>query len=221
MRLLSRASSIASCYFDLKRFHAVSSDAMVDFCFAHVIKPAQVREELKRLAVMVGQLRPNAVLEIGTCGGGTLWLWCQLATPDASIISVDLPRGAFGGGYHQLKTPFYRSFAKPKQSLHLLRHSSHEDATHALVLSRLATRCVQFLFIDGDHSYAGVKQDFEMYREMVEPGGLIAFHDIMPHPNNRQCEVARFWHEIKDAYRHTEIIANHMQGWAGIGVLHI
>jgi hypothetical protein len=144
-----------------------------------------------------------------------------LATPDASIISVDLPHGQFGGGYHWIKIPLYRSFAKPKQSLHLLRYSSHEESTRAAVVSKLPTKRVQFLFIDGDHSYAGVKQDFEMYREIVEPGGLIAFHDIVPHPSNTQCDVARFWLEIKDAHQHTEIVANHAQGWAGIGVLYL
>jgi predicted O-methyltransferase YrrM len=221
MRLLQRASSIVSCYLDLNAFHPVSSDGMVDFCFAHTIKPSQVRDELTRLVGMIAQLRPNAVLEIGTLGGGTLWLWCQLATPDATIISVDLPRGHFGGGYHWIKIPLYRSFAQPKQSLHLLRHNSHEKATHALVASKLPTKRVQFLFIDGDHSYDGVKQDFEMYRGLVEPGGLIAFHDIVPHDSYTGCDVARFWLEIKDAYRHTEIVANHTQGWAGIGVLHL
>jgi hypothetical protein len=163
MRLLQRASSIVSCYLDLKVFHPVSSDGMVDFCFAHTIKPLQVPDELRRLVGMIAQLRPKAVLEIGTCGGGTLWLWCQLASPDATIISVDLPRGNFGGGYHWIKIPLYRSFAQPKQSLHLLRHNSHEKATHALVASKLPTKRVQFLFIDGDHSYAGVKEDFETF----------------------------------------------------------
>jgi Methyltransferase domain len=180
MRLLQRASSVVSCYFDLKAFHPVSSDAMVDFCFAHTIKPLQVPEELRTLVAMIARLRPNAVLEIGTCGGGTLWLWCQLATPDASIISVDLPHGHFGGGYHWIRIPLYRSFAQPKQSLHLIRRSSHENATHALVASKLSTKRVQFLFIDGDHSYAGVKQDFEMYRGMVEPGAQNTMPSSVP-----------------------------------------
>ncbi len=34
---------------------------------------------------------------------------------------------------------------------------------------------VDFLFIDGDHLYDGVKIDFELYKKLVRPGGLIAF----------------------------------------------
>jgi predicted O-methyltransferase YrrM len=38
-----------------------------------------------------------------------------------------------------------------------------------------------FLFIDGDYTYEGVKRDL-MYSPLVREGGIIAFHDICPHP---------------------------------------
>jgi len=41
---------------------------------------------------------------------------------------------------------------------------------------------LDFLFIDGDHTYEGVKRDFEMYSPLVRNGGIIAFHDIVKHP---------------------------------------
>jgi predicted O-methyltransferase YrrM len=44
----------------------------------------------------------------------------------------------------------------------------------------LKGRKVDFLFIDADHSYEGVKKDFEMYSPLVRKGGIIAFHDIIP-----------------------------------------
>jgi hypothetical protein len=37
----------------------------------------------------VARLKPATVLEIGTAKGGTLFLWGQLAGPDAHLISVD------------------------------------------------------------------------------------------------------------------------------------
>ena len=221
MRFVQRASNIVSCYFDLKTFRPISSDGMVDFCFTQAIKPLQVPEELRTLASMVARLRPSSVVEIGTCGGGTLWLWCQLATADATLVSIDLPYGQFGGGYHWIRGALYRSFPQHRQSLHLLRRSSHDDATRVMVERQLPGKRAQFLFIDGDHSYDGVKQDFEMYRTLVEPGGLIAFHDILSHVGYDDCDVARFWREIKDSYHHTEIVADPAQGWAGIGVLHL
>jgi hypothetical protein len=36
---------------------------------------------------------------------------------------------------------------------------------------------VDLVFIDGDHSEAGCERDWELWREFVRPGGLVAFHD--------------------------------------------
>jgi predicted O-methyltransferase YrrM len=38
---------------------------------------------------------------------------------------------------------------------------------------------LQFLFIDGDHSYEGAKRDFERWGALVEPGGHLLFHDAV------------------------------------------
>ena len=83
----------------------------------------------------------------------------------------------------------------------------------------LAGKKVDLLFIDGDHSYEGVKKDFEMYSPLVADGGVIAFHDIAVHTKFAHCEVDRFWNEIKPVFRHREIIDDPKQGWAGIGIL--
>lgn len=36
---------------------------------------------------------------------------------------------------------------------------------------------IDFLFIDGDHSYEGVKTDFELYSTLLSDRGIIAIHD--------------------------------------------
>lgn len=36
---------------------------------------------------------------------------------------------------------------------------------------------IEFLFIDGDHSYEGLKKDWEIWLPKVKPGGIIALHD--------------------------------------------
>lgn len=63
------------------------------------IKSEQIYMEILSLAKMIHKLKPKTVVEIGTARGGTLFLWCRLAPNDATIISVDLPGGPFGGGY--------------------------------------------------------------------------------------------------------------------------
>lgn len=39
---------------------------------------------------------------------------------------------------------------------------------------------VDFVFIDADHSYNGVKKDFEAWFTKVKTGGYFAFHDVGP-----------------------------------------
>jgi hypothetical protein len=41
----------------------------------------------------------------------------------------------------------------------------------------LVERPISLLFIDADHSYEGVRADFEAWAPMVIPNGIIAFHD--------------------------------------------
>jgi hypothetical protein len=76
------------------------------------------------------------------------------------------------------------------------------------------------MLIDGDHTYAGVKQDFEMYSPFVREGGIVAFHDLVKHPVETGCEVESFWKEVRLSHRYEEFIEDPQQGWGGIGVLY-
>jgi len=82
-------------------------------------------------------------------------------------------------------------------------------------------RKLDFLFIDGDHTYEGVKRDFKMYSSLVKKGGIIAFHDIVEHDPNSKCKVNRFWNEVKNDYESLEIVEDKKQKWAGIGVIYL
>jgi predicted O-methyltransferase YrrM len=41
---------------------------------------------------------------------------------------------------------------------------------------------IEFVFIDGDHSYDGLKGDWENWKSLVLPGGVIALHDSRSTP---------------------------------------
>jgi len=191
------------------------------------IRPAQVYEEILGLAKLIDELKPRAIVEIGTAGGGTLFLWCRLAAEDATIISVDLPRGMFGGGYPKWKVPIYRSFAKEGQKIYLIRGDSHDPTTLERVKSILADRKIDFLFIDGDHTYEGVRRDFEIYGPLVRSGGIIAFHDIVTdfytrygiRTDSQTGGVPIFWTEVKQRFRYLELVKDREQDGCGIGVL--
>ena len=62
----------------------------------------------------------------------------------------------------------------------MLEADSHDRATLERVRTFFADRPVDVLFIDGDHTYAGIRSDYEMYGPLVRDGGIVAFHDIVP-----------------------------------------
>jgi predicted O-methyltransferase YrrM len=195
---------------------------IVDFSLGNpVIRPLQVPSEIHRFAEIVADLNPEILVEIGTSRGGTLCILSRLAAPTATIISVDLPGGEFGGGYKWFQVPVFKTFTYARQKLHLLRGDSQSYEMGADVRDIIGrSRKLDLLFIDGDHSYEGVKRDFESYADLVRKGGIIALHDIAEH-TIKTCQVARYWNEIKSKYRHEEIIADPKQGWAGIGVIYV
>lgn len=117
------------------------------------------------------------------------------------------------------RIPLYRSFARPGQRIHLLRRDSHDPSTLKALLDVLGGRKVDFLFIDGDHSYDGVKRDFEIYRTLVRPGGMIGLHDIVPHSAESGCEVNRFWNEIRGSFDSVELVEDRRSQFGGIGLI--
>jgi len=184
------------------------------------IRPAQVKWEISQLMKSLAKVQPKVALEIGTAGGGTLYLISKVCAPDATIISVDLPAGLFGGGHPNWRNPLYESFASDRQTIHLIRGDSHESSTVRRIEGLLKGRRIDFLFIDGDHTYEGVKRDFELYSKFVDQG-IIALHDIVPGPYEAVGEVPKFWSEIKREFKHREIVKNFGQGGWGIGIIYV
>jgi len=205
----------------IKSFRSVNEKELIDFAFnsrAGILKPAQIKSEIYSLMKILAERKPKKILEIGTAKGGTLFLMTKVLPRDAEIISLDMRGGSFGGGYAKWRTPLYRSFASENQELNLVLGDSHSEETLNRIKKILRYEKVDFLFIDGDHSYEGIKKDFEMYSPLVKKGGLIAFHDIVEH-FDKTCRVSDFWEELKKKYKHTEIIESKQQGICGIGLI--
>ena len=209
--------------FKIKKFTSTDIIESINFLFNKLllIKAYQIPEEISQLLQILKERKPKTILEIGTANGGTLFLFSRIASDDATLISIDLPGGRFGGGYPIWKIPLYKSFARKDQKIYLIRGDSHNQETLKKVKNILNDKKIDFLFIDGDHSYEGVREDYQMYSKLVKRGGIIAFHDIVPHPPETGCDVNRFWLEVREPMRHIEIVKNWSQGWAGIGVIFV
>jgi len=192
--------------------------------FNALITPNQIRSEIQGLCEVVRRRRPRTVLEIGTEHGGSFFLFSRVSAPDALLVSVDAAN-------EDLK-PWRTLCADLRtkgQNVCVIDGDSHASSTVERVNRVLGNRKVDFLFIDGDHSYEGVKQDFENYLDFLNDPGLVAFHDINQdywtrfgkRTGSNSGEVYRFWAKVKMGYSNTECIENPDEDGFGIGILFI
>lgn len=190
--------------------------------------------ELAPLLELLDKRKPRTIVEIGSARGGTFWAFCQVAADDALLISIDLPGGDFGGSeidqwtktgrdkYGSRNREAMRGHLRADQRAEFIQANSQLKTTRHQLVRALQGRPIDFLMIDGDHSYEGVRKDFELYYDLVAEDGVIAFHDILPHPKEPRTQVHRFWDEIKDET--TLEFKNPTEDWGwgqwgGIGVV--
>lgn len=188
----------------------------------------QKASELGPLLQIIKEARPKVIVEIGTARGGTFWAMAQSAPKDCLLISIDIPAGTAmdmrdgedvytGRDRNRLK-----QFIQEGQRLALIDMNSQLPAAEHALVHALGGKKIDVLFIDGDHTYKGVKHDYETYSKYLAPGGIAAFHDIIKHRDVR-VGVDKFWHEAKRGKIYQEFFGPETWGyvpWGGIGVLH-
>jgi hypothetical protein len=61
-------------------------------------------------------------------------------------------------------------------------------------------RSWQYIYIDANHSYKGVKKDFSIFWPKLDKGGYMVFHDVLlkNHPVKTGFGVWKFWKELKN-----------------------
>lgn len=202
----------------MKKIEELSyNEALAEKCIS--IGAIQKRSELAGFFDLIEDRKLSTVVEIGTARGGVFYGLCKYANDNATIISIDLPEGEFGGGYNLDDQRRYQKYAQRKQKLHFIRKDSHKKSTVAELKTILGNKKVDLLFIDGDHTYEGVKSDFMMYSPFMKNGGLVVFHDVCFHPAFPTCKVDQLWGELKKTYETSEIIDEKDKTWGGIGVI--
>jgi len=176
----------------------------------------QVKEEALALAGFLAGLAPHNVMEIGTDRGGLFYVMSQFCT--GMKISLDLPASRWAVLPAEAAQERDRGILEWAPDAILIRGDSHDQPTYDSVASRISAP-LDFLFIDGDHSFAGVKDDYLKYSQFVRPGGWIGFHDINDTQEHRSrgVYVSALWTQLQG--RRLEF--NAKQHWAGIGLIQV
>lgn len=153
------------------------------------IQILQPRDEIYSVAEHIRSHAPSTILEIGAGWGGTLYVWSRLIESANTIISIDID--------YRGKIPLIKSLGDlTDKDIICIEGSSHNNQVKDKTEHLTRDKNIDFLYIDGDHSYESVKKDFDTYSSMVADGGIIGLHDV----ENHKTEVPIFWRELEEEY---------------------
>jgi cephalosporin hydroxylase len=186
---------------------------------------SQNLDEFTELLKEYVKLKPSSFIEIGSMYGWSLQHFIHYSEEGSIGIAIDLPVRYFVGSHDwrvEKQESNYKNvwpkWAKEKKcKLYLLSCSSYDPETAIKAKEILKGNKIDFLFIDGDHRYEAIKEDYNLYSSLVRQGGIIAFHDI---GENEQGGGRMFWNEIKNNFKYKEILKDPNKG-KGIGILYV
>ncbi|QNI66232.1 class I SAM-dependent methyltransferase [Synechococcus sp. BMK-MC-1] len=158
------------------------------------------------------EVKPQSVVELGTHYGVSFFAFCEAAeafSKTSFLYAVDTWEGDHQAGHYG-----HEVFEKVK---------SHADRKHRL-RSRLIRstfddaaqyfddQSIDLLHIDGLHTYAAVKHDYETWLPKLKENSIILFHDI--NVREREFGVWKLWDELKETHTTYETANGH-----GLGIL--
>ncbi|WP_276480584.1 class I SAM-dependent methyltransferase [Paraflavitalea pollutisoli] len=113
----------------------------------------------------------NLAIEIGVFEGVNTVVIGQHIKPAGKLYGIDpFFKGKLGVCFHKYVAKLNLKRHKVNKKVVLIEKLSGD------AISDVPASC-DFIFIDGDHSYDGIKKDWEQYSLKVRPGGIIALHD--------------------------------------------
>ena len=135
--------------------------------------------ELVVISLLISTLKPKKILEIGTYNGRTTINMALNQPKDGEIITFDLPN-------NKTKLPL-----APSEEKYILGKDSYRRA-HTQITQVFCDSAdfdfniwfdsVDFMFIDGSHSYEYTMHDSKLAFNLVRQGGQILWHDYdSPH----------------------------------------
>lgn len=145
--------------------------------------PGFLTEREARFLALVAACAPaeGTILEIGSFKGKSTVGLASIAQRYGlgPVVSVD-PHSApavtdFGHGSEQSSWEDFRASLQRAG----VEHSVEAHREYSRDLSRGWTRPIRFLWIDGDHTYRGAREDIDLFRRHLVPGAIVALHDVL------------------------------------------
>jgi hypothetical protein len=170
--------------------------------------------EFKALGMLAVSAPPGGVVvEIGSFKGKSTLALASLAAHYGAdrVISID-PHDAPSvtdpmlGAQMSSFDDFLATIEKAKLAPYV---EVHRATSRAVAMGW--NRPIRFLWIDGDHTYAGAKLDFDLYRQHLVEGAIVAVHDTL---HEFEGPIRVFVEEILSSDQFGPAGFLHTIGWA-------
>jgi len=147
---------------------------------------------------LISFLCPETIVELGTHYGCSLFCFAQAIKDNelpTSLIAVDTWEGDDHAGFYDNSV-----FELVKETI--ADHFQYIDITLVRktfneALSEIRDGSIDIIHIDGLHTYAAVKHDFDTWKVKLKEDGIVLFHDI---DKSSGYGSSDYWYEIRDQY---------------------
>src|SRR5438477_1435093 len=130
-----------------------------------------------------------SIVELGVMHGVTTALLRSVMAADGTIVGIDPhPPGRLGVSFERLTAR--RELARTARGRAVLIRKASADAAADWAAP------IDFLFIDADHTWAGIDSDWRDWVPHVVTGGIIALHDSHRVPGREDLDSVRFTEEV-------------------------
>jgi predicted O-methyltransferase YrrM len=128
--------------------------------------------EFAQLLSALKSKAPASYLQIGSAAGGSERLVCEYVGIESLTIIDDAQHAKFHV-WTEVNRP-----ALEAQGVAVRQHIGNSHAAAAREFLALRAQSFDLVGIDGDHTLAGVRLDWELVQPYLRPGTLVWFHDI-------------------------------------------
>lgn len=184
----------------------------IDSRFGKTMNVLMTAEEVVCLEGIVREMKPEVAVEIGSWEGGSAVI---LAKHSENVFCVDIWEDYSDVGgfdvtkvvtYHQGRERFLEFCGNVGDDLFEKVFPCRGEST---TWAGIWNRPIDFLFIDGCHSYEAVKADIEGWTPHVRFGGLILGHDYLRVPGDEGDDLWEFpgvSRAVNESFEHFYVI---------------
>ena len=146
----------------------------------------------------VAQCKPATLVELGTHSGNSYFSFCQSVQANGlntDCYAVDTWAGDPQAGYYG--DEIY-AHVRQHNEQHYANFSQLLRITFDQAVDQFSDGSIDFLHIDGLHTYEAVRHDFECWQPKLSRSAVVLFHDIVV--RDRDFGVWKLWEELQMQY---------------------